>query len=323
MVILIHMELRHLRYFLVVAEEGSLSRAAARLHVAQPSLGRQIADLERSLSQRLFERDVRGMRMTHAAKALVVHAREIVRLADASAEIVASGVPQERITLGIGPTADDVWVLDLVRVSRAHRPDISLRVTEMLSTELMAGVNVGDLDIALTSRRPSDNLRSRLLWSEPFGVAIDPERGLADATEVDAASLQDSRILAFTRAQTPPEHDEAIREIELVSPHVRWEYSRFASATLACAIAADADAILCGAAAAARLPSSWRWMPVTGIRTRMRTWLTWRSGSSQRVRDLVDLIESLTPPRSGIHDNSFGVDAEPTGASEHATFAAG
>lgn len=290
------MELRHLRYFLTVVEEGSLSRAAERLHVAQPSLGRQITDLERSLGQRLFERDARGMRTTHAAKALVVHAREVIRLADASAEIVAGGMPRERVALGIGPTTDEKWVLDLVRASKAQHPEISLRVSEMLSTELLAGVNTGDLDMAVSSRRPSDNLQSRLLWSEPFGVAVAPEGALAGSPEVDAASLQDARVLAFVRAQTPPEHDEAIREIEHVSPHVRWEFARFVSTALACAIAVDADAILCGAATAVRLPSMWRWTPLTGIRTRMNTWLTWRLGSGQRVRDLVDLIAGLPQP---------------------------
>lgn len=249
------MELRHLRYFLVVVEEGSLGRAAARLHVAQPSLGRQMTDLEHQLGQRLFERAARGMRMTPAARALVAHAREIIRLADASREVVASGVPRERVSLGVGPTVDADWLLAVVEAAKAQSPHLTLRIDEMLSGELVNGVASGELDVAVSSRRPGDQLQSVLLWTEPFGLAISPSGRLKGLDGVAHGDVDHARVLAFAREQTPPEHNEAIREIQTESPRVRWEFARFSTSAYANARAVDADAILCGEAAARRLPA--------------------------------------------------------------------
>lgn len=290
------MELRHLRYFLVVVEEGSLGRAAARLHVAQPSLGRQMTDLEHQLGQRLFERDARGMRITPAGRALVAHAREIVRLAEASREVVASGVPRERVSLGVGPTVDADWLLELVEASKGQSPHVTLRIDEMLSGELIGAVASGDLDVAVSSRRPGDQVQSVLLWAEPFGLAIGPSGRLKGFEEVAARDLDHARVLAFAREQTPPEHNEAIREIETESPRVRWEFARFSTSAHANAMAVDADAILCGEAAARRLPPTWRWLPLGRLRTEMHAWLTWRPGSGDRVLQLVELIKGIAPP---------------------------
>src|ERR1700760_1295598 len=82
------MELRHFRYFVAVAEEENVTRAAARLHVSQPPLSRQIRDLERELGTKLFERNANGVRLTEAGREFLVEARDVLRRADAAVERV-------------------------------------------------------------------------------------------------------------------------------------------------------------------------------------------------------------------------------------------
>src|SRR5258707_6282348 len=99
---LAHMELRHLRYFVAVAEEQNVTRAAARLHVSQPPLSRQIRDLEDELGVALFEHGARAVRLTEAGRVFLTEARAVVQRADEAVPTVKAGANGQRGGMPVG-----------------------------------------------------------------------------------------------------------------------------------------------------------------------------------------------------------------------------
>lgn len=146
------MEFRQLRYFLAVAEAGSLTAASRRIHVAQPALTRQIRLLEEDLGTRLFERQARGMVMTVAGRALVEEARELLAHRDqlrGRLSALGSGI-SGRLSLGI--TVTHLWVprvSSLLADFRRRYPDIALEVYPLLSGPTLERLREGTLDAGL------------------------------------------------------------------------------------------------------------------------------------------------------------------------------
>src|SRR5690349_19938696 len=120
------MELRHLRYFTTVYAEGSIGRAADRLHISQPALTRQIHSLEKEIGAPLFERVPTGVRATPAGDALHPHALLMLRLADATREVARSAIPvTERVEIGL-PPAPQPWLHDALRAIRRNVPRVAV-----------------------------------------------------------------------------------------------------------------------------------------------------------------------------------------------------
>lgn len=145
------MDLRQLRTFLQVAELGSLSRAAERLRVAQPALGRQIRLLEDELGVRLFSRHGRGMVPTAAGQILAERATAILRLVeDTRAEVSAErGAVKGTVSLGVPPTAGEVIAGRLVERFLRDYPEVTVRVVPAFSGYLLDMLQRGDLDLAV------------------------------------------------------------------------------------------------------------------------------------------------------------------------------
>src|SRR5215475_14005277 len=123
------MELRHLRYFVAVAEEGSLTNAAERrLHTAQPSLSRQIRDLEVEVGVKLLERGPRGIELTAAGRTFLDHARLALLQVDAAGEAARRAAQPEKDTFVIGFLTghEVIWMADALRILREEEPDIEI-----------------------------------------------------------------------------------------------------------------------------------------------------------------------------------------------------
>src|SRR5215475_13166821 len=123
------MELRHLRYFVAVAEEGSLTNAAERrLHTAQPSLSRQIRDLELEVGVPLLERGARGISLTAAGRTFLDHARLALLQVDAASEAARREAHPEKRAFTIGFLAGQelVWLPEALRILRGEQPDIEI-----------------------------------------------------------------------------------------------------------------------------------------------------------------------------------------------------
>ena len=171
------MELRHLRDLVAVAEEGSFSNAAERrLHTAQPSLSRQIRDLEREVGVKLLERKARGIALTAAGRVFLDHARLALLQVEAAGEAARRTERPEKPGFVVGFLAGQevVWLSETVRILREEAPGIELTLSSQSSPELADALMQGKVDVALLRRETqTTGLALKFLIREPL-VAILP-----------------------------------------------------------------------------------------------------------------------------------------------------
>jgi LysR family hca operon transcriptional activator len=177
------MELRHLRYFVAVAEEGSVTLAAERrLHTAQPSLSRQLRDLEAEVGAQLFVRSVRGVELTAAGRAFLDHARLALAQVEAAGEAArrAAHPAKPSFVLGFLIGTEMEWFPEAVRLLRDELPNIEVTLASQDSPALAADLLRGKLDLAFLRPEPGmPDLAYRHLVAEPFVVALVSDHRLA------------------------------------------------------------------------------------------------------------------------------------------------
>jgi len=175
------MELRHLRYFIAVAEEGSLSNAAERrLHTAQPSLSRQIRDLEIELGVKLLERRARGIALTAAGKVFLDHARLALMQIEAAAEAArqAEQPKEPAFVVGFLIGQEVTWLPHTLRILREEAPDIDIMIFSRTSPKL--ALMRGKVDVAfLRHEKQTSGIAFRLLIKEPLTVILPTDHRLA------------------------------------------------------------------------------------------------------------------------------------------------
>src|SRR6185503_3095284 len=186
------MELRHLRYFIAVAEEGSLTLAAEkRLHTAQPSLSRQIRDLEYEVGVQLMIRSVHGIELTAAGRAFLDHARLALTQAEAAAEAARRAAHPVKPTFAIGfQIGQEVdWLPRSTSLLRDELPNIEIRVSSDHSTMLADNLERGKLDVAFLRRQPNSDLEYKLVAEEPLVVILPSDHPLAARKAIDPHDL--------------------------------------------------------------------------------------------------------------------------------------
>jgi len=175
------MELRHLRYFIAVAEEGSLTLAAEkRLHTAQPSLSRQISDLEREVGVQLMRRSVHGTELTAAGKAFLDHARLALAQVDAAVEVARRAAQPGRQTFAIGfQTGHEMnWLPRAMHVLRDELKNIHVTITSDYSPDLAEALVRGRLDVAFMRAEPAFDLSYEVVDHEPLIVLMPSDHRL-------------------------------------------------------------------------------------------------------------------------------------------------
>ena len=196
------MELRHLRYFVAVAEEGSLTVAAGkRLHTAQPSLSRQIRDLEREVGVQLLTRTPQGTELTAAGRAFLDHARLSLAQADAAAEAARRMVQPARPVFAMGfLTGQEVdWLPHAPGILRDELPDIEIRMSSGFSTDLADELQKGRLDVAFLRREPKPDLDYRLVTKEPLIAVLPADHPLAASNAIDPTRLADQTFIGISK----------------------------------------------------------------------------------------------------------------------------
>jgi DNA-binding transcriptional LysR family regulator len=208
------MELRHLRYFAAVAEELHFSRAAARLHIAQPPLSQQIRRLERDLGVALFSRTRRRVDLTPAGRALLEEARRILAQADRAARIArrAGAGAIGQLALAFVPSADLDLLPRVLRLWRGRFPDVELDLQVLLPVAQMEALAAGRIQVGLL-RLPVVADRAVVvepIQSEPLVAVLPRRHRLARRPRVRLADLAGDTIMMFPRHVAPGYYDVMI-----------------------------------------------------------------------------------------------------------------
>ena len=210
------MELRHLRYFVAVAEELHFGRAAERLHIAQPPLSRQIRDLERELGTPLFERGRRGVELTPAGRAFLPEARLTLAQAERAQRTAqrAAGGEIGRIRVGFSEAATYSEILpDVLAFFRMHLPNIGISLFEMEPLQQAEALRDGRIDLGILQSPPPDAdrwLRVDVVYASPLVAALPRGHPLADRTRLSLADLADEPFVLWGRGGAPRFYDTLI-----------------------------------------------------------------------------------------------------------------
>jgi LysR family hca operon transcriptional activator len=198
------MELRHLRYFIAVAEEGSLSNAAERrLHTAQPSLSRQIRDLELEVGVKLLERGARGIALTAAGRVFLDYARLALLQVEAAGDAARRAAQPEKAAFVIGfLTGHEVmWLPEALRILREEEPSIEITLSSQSSPELANALMRGKVDVAFLRREAqAPGLAFKFLIKEPLVAVLPTGHRLAARKEIRPQDLAREIYIAPTRA---------------------------------------------------------------------------------------------------------------------------
>jgi LysR family hca operon transcriptional activator len=177
------MELRHLRYFVAVAEEGSMTVAAARrLHTAQPSLSRQIRDLEYEVGTALITRSARGIALTAAGRAFLDHARLALAQVEAAREAARRAAQPAKASFALGfLTGQEMdWLPEAMRILRDELPQIEVTITSQYSPQLADALTRGKLDLAfMRPEAQATDLQFKVVTKEPLVVVLPGDHRLA------------------------------------------------------------------------------------------------------------------------------------------------
>lgn len=196
------MELRHLRYFIAVAEAGSLTVAASRkLHTTQPSLSRQINDLEAEIGTRLFARSVRGVELTAAGRVFLDHARVVLSQVDVAVESARRLAENSKpyFVLGFLTGHESTWLPEALQVLRDELPNIHVVVSSQVSPQLGIALSKGSMDAAFLRRDDgTSDLAFRLLVNETLELFLPSDHRLAACDSIDPRDIVNETFLSVS-----------------------------------------------------------------------------------------------------------------------------
>ena len=204
------MDVRHLRYFVALAERRHFGRAAEALNIAQPPLSQQIKALEEELGVALFDRSMRPIELTAAGKVLLREARQILQqIARAQAVTRRAGRGQEgHLVIGITGSAAVEFLPPVLARFGERCPEVNLSVREMSSPDQLMALETGEIHIAFV-RPPviAPKLTIQLVHQEPFLVALPSTHALAEHEAIRLADLGDTPLILFDAVAAPGFHD--------------------------------------------------------------------------------------------------------------------
>ncbi|KPC63364.1 LysR family transcriptional regulator [Streptomyces chattanoogensis] len=306
------MELRQLQYFVAVVEEANFTRAAARLHLAQPGVSAQIRQLERELGQPLLDRSGGRVTPTEAGEAVLPYARAALAAAEGVRQTVDefTGLLRGRVALGMvsGAAADGFDVASLLADFHDTHPGVEMALTEDNSERMLAALRGGELDIALIglADEPPPGISAQIVLDVPLVAAVaadDPLVAPPGRTELPPAALRDRPLISLPRGTGLRAVLERLCAAAGFRPRIAFEaasphlLAQLAARGLGVAVVPDLPA---DAARAYGL----RTLPLTGRpRPRGRIALVWRTEgpAGPAARALLDRLRTALPERAGRH----------------------
>jgi DNA-binding transcriptional LysR family regulator len=293
------MELRHLRYFVAVAEELNFTRAARRLGIEQPPLSQQVRQLEREVGTSLFQRLPRGVALTAAGSTFLAEARDIlerVRLATGRAQQAARG-NLGRIRVGMINSAPfHPFVPRLIREFGQHYPEVALSLEEDITPALAEALREGRVDLAFL--RPllgeAADLLVEPLFDEDMVVALPEGHHLTRLRSLPLAALAQESFVLFPRAVGSGLYDEVISACRRAGfgPQVGHEVRQVTS--IANLVAADLGVSLVPASMQQVLSTGVVYRPIEGDAPKARMSLACRRDDpSAVVRNMLELAHQV------------------------------
>ena len=288
------MELRHLRYFVAVAEELHFGRAAARLNIAQPPLSRQIRDLERELGTPLFARVPRGVELTPAGLAFLPEARLTLAQAERAQRTARRAARGEigRLRVGFVEAATYSGILpDVLGFFRMHLPDIGLSLSEMTVAEQSEAFREGRIDVGLLHDPPADHerwLKVQPVYADPLIAAVPETHALAERASGDALALRDlaaEPFVLFPRVTAPALYDSVIARCRAAgfSPRVVQEAAGWHTLSALVGAAVGVSVVPRSLAEMRRPGVVYAGVPELGVELEMAA--VWRKGERSPVRE--------------------------------------
>ena len=212
------MELRHLRYFVAVAEAENVTRAATKLHVSQPALSRQIHDLEDEIGFPLLERSAKSVRLTEAGRTFLTGARAVLQRAEeavAAARAKAGGMSGE-IQVGYAPSLTVQILPQALRIFQAEFPGVRVMLHDLSTEEMLSQLHAGKLQLALMvqpTKKTLRGLRFEELARYPLQVAVAPTHPLAARKVLRWDELRDIPLVAAGR-----DHERSVAQMHVNAP---------------------------------------------------------------------------------------------------------
>jgi len=285
------MELRHLRYFVAVAEEAHFGRAAERLRIAQPPLSRQIRDLEREIGVPLFERVPRGVELTPAGRAFLPEARLTLAQAERaqrSAQRAARG-ETGRLRVGFVEAATHSGILpDVLSFFRAHLPSVGLSLFELDALRQAEAFQDGRIDIGILHSPPLDAarwLRVEPFYEEPVILAVSKAHPLAARARLTLSALAEESFVSFPRTAAPEMYDDILARCRAAdfSPRIVQEAAGWH--TLASLVSARVGIAFVPRSIAEFQQAGVIYRPVRGLDVRMSLAAVWKRAERSPVRE--------------------------------------
>src|SRR6266568_3017564 len=279
------MELRHLRYFVHIAEEQHYGRAAERLRIAQPALSRQIQDLEEEIGFKLFDRLSRGVKISAAGKLFLEDARRILQQVNEATTRAARVAHGKSGTLRIGFTESASWhgvVPDSFRQLRKQQPDAELHLNPSTSLEQIEAVRSGRLDAGFVynvfdASKADRELDKVHVGTQNIALAAPKGHPLTKLKKLRLRDMVDASFIWFPRRESPAFYDRLMRECfrgGLKTPRIVQEAVN--EATILSLVSCRLGVAFVSSATRWRCPQGVVLLPVTDVNLPLPLALVWR-----------------------------------------------
>jgi DNA-binding transcriptional LysR family regulator len=292
------MELRHLRYFVAVAQHGGISQAARALHIAQPALTKQIQDLEEELGIVLVERRARGIDLTVGGRQFLTDAIRILDEAAAAKERAVKVSNGQLGSLSIAVTVLHALLptfSQIMRLFRASQPGVSISLRQMLSGPQIEGIRSGELDAGFLFFPPAgdESLACTTVHLEPLVLAVPRDSKLASEPPKLLSELNDAEFIWFPRSATPDYHDRLIYCFRKAGFTPRVTQEGTDNSSLLSLVAAGLGCSILPDAARVNAPDSVVFLQVSDLDIQLPLELVWRSdNNSPALQRFVEVARS-------------------------------
>jgi len=291
------MELRHLRYFVAVAEELNVGRAAQRLHISQPPLSRQIQQLEANLNVRLFRRERKRMHLTPVGRAFLDQARSLLEASDRAVRVAQRAERGEvgRLRIGFIDAITTGFLANALVRFRKERPDVEIELLELASLEQAEAMQSGRLDVGFVYTRPVDlsGLTFDLLVPGKLVAAVARSNALSKQARIPLRAFAKQPLIIGHRHLNPRLYDSVMMRARSTEfePKVAQHTIQFQT-TVSLVAAGLGLGVVPSSFATSRSPGV-VYRAVQGLNFSINMELMWRQNDdSPVVRAFLDTVQS-------------------------------